>query len=193
MVSGEGRSTCTRKMTAMCTDPWDIGEDLTISRRNLPHWQVGGSTYFVDFRLHSDASRTGMLSPQERAIVKEAILFWHAKKWTVHILTVMPDHVHILATPLQRRPGKWFPVPEILHSVKRRSSREINKARGREGTLWQSERWDRVVRNEREYDGAALYILGNALKAGLAKDPWEYDGVWREGQDLPAGVGDCPP
>jgi REP element-mobilizing transposase RayT len=183
MVSGEGRSTCARKTAAMRTDPWDIGEDLTISRRALPHWQAGGATYFIDFRLCPDASRTGALSPQERAIVKEAILFWHAKKWTVHLLTVMPDHVHILATPLQRNPRKWVPLPEIIHSIKRRSSREINKARGCEGALWQSERWDRVVRNEREYDGAALYILNNALNAGLVKDPWEYDGLWCEGQD----------
>ena len=28
-------------------------DELSISRRNLPHWQLPGSTYFVTFRLKS--------------------------------------------------------------------------------------------------------------------------------------------
>jgi hypothetical protein len=29
-----------------------VTEDLTIYRRYLPHWEAGGSTYFLTFRLH---------------------------------------------------------------------------------------------------------------------------------------------
>lgn len=42
-----------------------IGSDLIISKRNLPHWQLGGSTYFVTFRIRQGI----ILSPEERSMV----------------------------------------------------------------------------------------------------------------------------
>jgi hypothetical protein len=60
----------------------------------------------------------------------------------------MPEHVHVLARPLEAVPGEWYSLPEILHSVKRHSSLVVNRRRGREGTLWESESFDHIVRNE---------------------------------------------
>jgi len=45
------------------------GNELSIKRRDLPHWQLPGSTYFVTFRLKS-----GAISEKERKIVLEAII-----------------------------------------------------------------------------------------------------------------------
>jgi len=176
--------------------PPAVGHNLTITRRRLPHWQLGGSTYFITFRLKGTAAgRAGSqpasgrtasqpvspLSRDERDIVKQDILHWHGTRWTVHVLTVMPDHIHILATPLEESPGSWFSLSSILHSIKFGSALKVNRLRGRRGSLWQSESFDRIVRDEKEFDEKAAYILGNAVKAGLAQDGWEYDGFWCEG------------
>jgi REP element-mobilizing transposase RayT len=111
--------------------PVGVPEELTIRRRRLPHWQAGGSTYFVTFRSRGTLRRRaapardgrqaqpGPLSTQERQIVRASVLHWHPGKWRVHLLTVMPDHVHVLATPQQSAPAQCYSLSEILHSVKR--------------------------------------------------------------------------
>ena len=58
------------------------------------------------------------LNESERAVVRDEILSLHESKWTVHALTVMPDHVHVLATPLGRETGQWHSLSEILRSIK---------------------------------------------------------------------------
>ncbi len=151
---------------------------LTTKKRNLPHWQLGGSTYFLTFRLHSGVRPS--LGIGERAVVKRAILHWHREKWRVNVLTVMPDHAHVLASPLIFGPNEWYSLSGIMHSVKRHSARRINQARGRRGKLWQAETYDRIVRDEAEFDEKAQYILHNAVKGGLTDEPWEYDGFWCE-------------
>jgi REP element-mobilizing transposase RayT len=149
---------------------------------------VGGSAYFLTFHLRSGGiANPRPLCPQERAVVKRAILFWHGKKWAVNMLTVMPDHVHILARPLEISSETWPSLGEILKSVKRASAREINRRRGERGALWQADTFDHIIRSDKEFDQKASYILGNAVKAGLVEDGWTYDGLWLEGDGAGEG------
>jgi len=91
----------------------------------------------LTFRLHAGPE----LGIGERRIVRDAILFWHGERWTVHVFTVMADHVHILATSAQVSPGRWYPLASVLQSVTGFTAREIN--RGRTGVFWQNETYDR--------------------------------------------------
>ena len=153
-------------------------ETLSTTKRNPPHWQLGGSTYFLTFHTHSGVKPA--LNMEERALVKESVLHWHHVRWRVHVLTVMPDHVHLLATPLQQTATEWFSLSSILQSVKRYSARQVNIGRERHGRLWQAETYDRIVRDEKEYEEELQYILANAQRSGLVMDPWQYDGFWCE-------------
>ncbi len=174
-------------------DDSGVTDGLTIYRRYLPHWEAGGSAYFLTFRLHdtypgadrdsSAATPLSALVPKERDIVVRTILFWHTKRWFVHALVVMPDHVHILAQPMERSPGVWHPLRHLLHSVKRTTAWEINRLRGRQGPLWQSERTDRAARGESEFYQKAAYILENAQRRGLVKHGWEYQWFWCPGKE----------
>lgn len=123
-----------------------------------------------------------MLAPltvDERALVKAEIPFWHHKKWLVHAATVMPEHVHVLATPLEARRWEWYSLPEILHSVKRRSARCINTGRGRRGSFWQEERYDRISRGQEEFEEKLDYILHNAARRGWCES---MEGIVRPGE-----------
>ncbi|HEV7135769.1 MAG TPA: transposase [Steroidobacteraceae bacterium] len=153
-------------------------DSLSVRQRNLPHWELRGATYFITFRLQYPIHAYAALTQEEREVVKRAVLFWHETRWHVHILTVMPDHVHILATPSEALSGTPSTLPTILQSVKGYSARAINQIRGRKGKFWQTESFDRIVRNHAEYDEKANYILNNAAKAGLVEDCWCYDGFW---------------
>jgi REP element-mobilizing transposase RayT len=133
------------------------------------------------------------LNAQERHIVKVEILSWHDTRWSVHALTVMPDHAHILATPLDESLRRHYSLSGILKPVKGRSSHSINQLRGRRGSLWQEQSADRIVRDEREFHAKFEYILNNAVKGGLVTDGYEYDGFWCAGMPLPEGLRQCSP
>ena len=87
----------------------------------------------------------------------------------------MPDHVHLLMTPHEIAPETWVSLGEILQSIKGFSARTINEARGVRGPLWMDENWDRIVRNEREYEERWNYITNNPEKVGLGEN---YRWLW---------------
>ena len=143
-------------------------ESESHTERHLPHIQNPGATYFVTFRL-----KTGELASAEKDIVLGACRYWHTRKMTLHACVVMPDHVHLILTPHEISPGAWVSLGELLQSMKGYSSREINRARGVTGSLWLDENWDRIVRNEKEYEERWNYIENNPGKAGLGDAyPW---------------------
>jgi putative transposase len=151
--------------------------DLTTRKRDLPHWEMGGSTYFLTFRLSGTPGQISPLNTEERRLVRNAILSLDGQMW----------HVHILATPLVVAPGTWHRLATILQRVKGGTAYSINMRRRRSGPLWQKETHDRIMRDRQEFDEKAGYILNNAVKAGIVSDGWEYDGFWCEPTDTAAG------
>jgi putative transposase len=145
-------------------------QSFHVSRRNLPHWQEPGRVYFITWRCRDDV----VLAPEERRITIEALQYWDGRKWTLYAAVVLPDHVHVLAQPLQKTEGGWFDLAEILHSIKRFSARKINQERGVQGSLWQDERYDRIVRDDVEFLEKWQYIRNNPLKAELVLYPEDY-------------------
>ncbi len=121
------------------------------------------------------------LDRYERQLVRDEALRWHNRAWTVHAVSVMPDHVHILATPLQASAGEWYTLPEIMRRVKGRSAYSINKLRRRQGALWLIESYDRIIRSGRDFDEKFRYIQSNAGVKELMGPLDEYDGFWCEG------------
>ncbi len=156
-----------------------VGSDLTVTRRNLPHWQVGGSTYFITFR-----TRRGIeLSPEERGVVVESCLHGHPDTWRLHAAIVMPDHVHLMLTPAETQPGEWISLSQIMQGIKGSTAHRINGLRGRKGAVWQDESYDRIIRDEAEFEEKWKYICENAARAGLAEDSLAYPYFWWEGKE----------
>lgn len=151
-------------------------EDEQLSRRHLPHIEKPESTYFVTFRV-----RKGELSPSERDQVLSACKYWHGAKMTLHCASVMPDHVHLLLTPLEEKTGRWVPLGELLKSIKNYSALQINRERGTHGSLWLDENFDRIIRNERDFHERWDYICQNPVTTGLVPEAEQYQWFWRSG------------
>lgn len=141
-----------------------------ITRRNLPHWQEPERVYFLTWRCAKEQG----LSPEERTIVLEAVRYWDNRKWKVYAAVVMSSHVHALVQPLIQSKGGTFDLAEILHSVKSFSAHQINRQRERHGSIWQDERFDRIVRDEMEFKEKWEYIRNNPVKNGLCQSPEKY-------------------
>src|SRR6266480_5545795 len=111
-----------------------ISLELKKRHRHLPHWQLGGETYFITFR-----SKRGNLPPTALKQVIQNILHDHLKKYELFFAVVMPDHVHILLKPSQRKPGIWWSLADINRGIKGTSARFINQLLGTSGPVWQEE------------------------------------------------------
>ena len=162
------------------------------TRRHLPHWQLAGATYFLTWRCATGIT----LDETERDTVLAAIRHWDGSRWDLFAAVVMPDHVHVLACPLEKDEGRWD-LGELLHSVKTFSAHQIAK-RGRyqrelqvglasrqSSSIWQDERYDRWMRDEDELAEKFGYILGNPVRAGLVRQPEEYRWLYQKTGETP--------
>lgn len=146
-----------------------ITSQFNLHKRRLPHWQIGGSTYFVTFR-----SAIGVLPAEALEIVKHHVLFDHRRRYDLLFGIIMPDHVHLFLRPLGKDKGSWYNLGEIMKGIKGSSATNINRLLEKTGSVWQDEFFDRIVRDEMEMLEKWEYMWNNPLKAGLTNSTNEY-------------------
>lgn len=95
-------------------------------------------------------------------IVADRLLARHRKNYLLHSFVIMPNHVHVL---FRASEGRKF--SRILQSWKGGSARRLNLARGKQGTVWQQESWDRLIRSRVHFEFVVKYIRDNPAKARL--------------------------
>jgi putative transposase len=150
-------------------------------RRRLPHFRAPGAIYHVRMRIDL---RFGLLkTDRDFKIIEGSILFMHKRKCILIAYVIMPDHSHIVLQPRPRANTlrSWCDytefnrLEEILGSIKKYTSKEINRIHGRTGKpLWQEESFDRIVRTEKDLDSLVDYIHGNPVRWRLVERPEEY-------------------
>ncbi|MGM9829454.1 MAG: Eco57I restriction-modification methylase domain-containing protein, partial [Muribaculaceae bacterium] len=91
-----------------------------------------------------------------RKIVEEAILHFNGEKYFLHAYVIMPNHVHVLLTPIE---GNL--VQSIVGSWKKFSAHEINYTLGRSGSVWERECFDRMIRSNDDFETKLNYIKNN--------------------------------
>jgi D-tyrosyl-tRNA(Tyr) deacylase len=171
--------------------PFDPSVSVGNSRRHMPHWQQPGCTYFVTFRLadsvpgemlrqwarstNRDVVReeiqrwldkgTGkcwLRRPEIGQIVADALRYFDGERYRLSEFVVMPNHVHVLVTPLGEHQ-----LTDILHSWKSYTATRINRVLQHEGAVWQHESFDHIVRSEDSLQRFRQYIRQNPLTAHL--------------------------
>lgn len=150
--------------------------------RNRRNWfkrieaVLDGGTLGPDWLKHRDVA----------IMVGKAFESLDAKGYDLACYCVMPNHVHLVLTPLQAQAdGEPAALASILHSLKRYTAVEANRMLARRGTFWAGESFDHWIRSRASYERIVAYVLENPVKAGLVKD-------WRDwpGSYLKAGL-DC--
>jgi len=104
------------------------------------------------------------LARQElKSIVETALMYFHGDRYRLGESIVMPNHVHVLVTPVE----SWT-LAAILRSWKSYSARQINKAANRSGNIWDRERFDHIVRSPGQLAKFENYIRNNAQRWKIA-------------------------
>lgn len=201
----------------------------SIYRRNLPHIQPPGATFFVTFQLMdsmpvavADALRAEAKQMQaalervsdspERAeliyreqrrlfgrwdavldigkgpdwlrnpaiakLVVDSLRYFDGQRYELVAFCIMSNHVHVVLTPLPKTENDYYPLAQILHTMKGYTAGQANRLLGRTGAFWEHESYDHYVRDAEELGRIVLYVVNNPVKAGLITDwqlwPWTY-------------------
>lgn len=145
---------------------------LRYPHRWLPQWRrdVAGAVYFVTWRL---AAGQRPLAPRERGVVSHALQHGNGAAHRLLAFVVMDDHVHVLVEPT------GIPLERLTHSWKSFTTHQLQRLHRREGPVWETGSFDRVVRNDEELRQRAEYIVGNPWKRWpfVKSYPW----VWEHG------------
>jgi putative DNA methylase len=165
--------------------------------RRLPHWHVIGKPLFVTFRLKDslpegrefpsplttgesfsamdrvlDKATSGPIYlsiPEVASMVVRCLRDGESRfhRYQLHSFVVMPNHVHILATPI-------VTAEHWLGPLKGFSAYQANRMLGRRDSFWQRESYDHLVRSPEEFDRIKRYIENNPVRSGLASEPQEF-------------------
>lgn len=145
-------------------------------RRRLPHYQKENRALFVTFC----AGCCNPLPECVRDLVLQHCLHDNGTKAQLHAVVVMPDHVHLLLTPLSDDNGNAYSLIEVLQAIKGVSAHSVNRALGRSGPVWQDESFDHVLRSDESFDEKLEYLRQNPVRRGLVAKPEDYRWLWVE-------------
>jgi putative transposase len=108
--------------------------------------------------------------PAVADMIVETIQF-HAdilRHYRLHAFVVMPNHVHLLATP-------DVALPKLTKSLKGATAAWANAMLGlTDSPFWQEESYARLVRYESEFEEIRNYIEENPVRAGMVREASEY-------------------
>lgn len=104
-------------------------------------------------------------------LVEDELLHFDGERYRLLEWVIMPNHVHVLVETFDN-----YPLPQIMHSWKSYTAKQINNHLKRQGPLWQKEYFDRYIRNALHLSRARQYIHENPVRAGLAEctEDWSY-------------------
>jgi putative transposase len=136
---------------------------------------------FGQFDQALDQAATGpfwLRNPEVAALVAESLHHLDGRMYDLLAFCLMPNHVHVVFTPLLQDETEYYALSRIMHSLKGYTAGRANRLLGRTGAFWHHESYDHVVRNAAELERIVTYVLNNPVKAGLVGDwrewPWTY-------------------
>ncbi len=161
------------------------------------HWFLK----FEEILHRADQGPTWLKEERIAKLVADSIKYRDGKVYRLDAYCIMSNHVHVVIKPFLDEKDLSMkldterlsyestepPLGVIMHSLKSYTANEANKMLERTGAFWETESYDHVIRDEKEYHRVIAYTLNNPVKAGLVKDWREWPWSWkREYNKLPA-------
>ena len=131
-------------------------DQITLQRRIEKYLDQGYGAAFL--KIHRVAE-----------MAQDVLLGYDGKRYRLSAWTVMPNHLHFLATRFEQET-----LAEIMQSLKSLTSHKANKALRRSGQFWMPDYFDRYIRNGEHFAKTVRYIEHNPVKAGLCKRPQDW-------------------
>lgn len=107
-------------------------------------------------------------------ICKSSLHYYDGKEYQLICYCIMPNHIHLVFELI----NKERQVGDIVGSVKKFIARRANKILNRKGKFWQTESFDRLIRDEIELYFTIKYVLMNPVNAGSVNEWNEWRGTF---------------
>ncbi len=128
---------------------------------DTPDWVRGGSVFFITICCENRKQNT-LCDSALAETVRESIRFrQHRGEWWTHLVVLMPDHLHMLASF-----DADVSIKKSIADWKRWLSRTSPNLH------WQHGFFDHRLRDDENFDEKAHYLRMNPVRAGLVAD-WE--------------------
>jgi putative transposase len=139
-------------------------------RKGLPHgtppWIRRDAVFFITVCC-ADRETNQLCLPAVAKTVFESVEFRvNRGDWWVHLLVLMPDHLHALIS---------FPQDREMRKVVSNWKENLAK---KAGIRWQRDFFDHRLRSDESYEEKARYIRLNPLRRGLILSPADWKFVW---------------
>ena len=140
-------------------------------RKHLPHNVPLGidpskEVYFLTINCRKRGINFLAHQGVAASIFETAICRQERRLWFVHLLLVMPDHIHALVS----FPPFAIRLQQVVSDWKRWTARQL-------GIEWQSDFFEHRLRTDESAREKADYILANPVRAGLVTRPEDWPHV----------------
>ena len=123
----------------------------------------------IETALDQGHGSGALRDPAIGELVEQALFHFDGQRYKLHAWVLMPNHVHVLATPLS-----GHSLSAITHSWKSFTAKKANALLNWKGAFWAPEYFDRAIRDDAHFASALAYIEMNPVKAGLCRKPEEW-------------------
>ena len=142
--------------------------NFSIWRGRLPHWRADDVTYYVTFRTRRE------LLPDECVTMLSALRRTHGKNAEILIACVLPEQTELML----RVPQGSKDLSDVVERAKSRAGKSIIKATGERFPPFYTESYDRIVRDDAEFEERWEAIIESPVAAELCEDPDDYEALW---------------
>ncbi|RYG24582.1 hypothetical protein EON82_10220 [bacterium] len=147
-------------------------KNFEVWQGRLPHWRADDVTYYVMFRHRRP------LDEFERRNLLRALLKPDGRQWELQILVVLPERTELLFKVHEAPAGRPYELSDIVEKAKTKVGRSIIKKTEERYPPFYEESYDRIVRDEAEFEERWQAIFDAPVNEELAESAEEYDCLW---------------
>ncbi|MDD3180589.1 MAG: transposase [Opitutaceae bacterium] len=148
-------------------------------RRKLPHevpaWVRAGATYFITICGQPRGFDRFCRQPIAKSLFEAVAFRQRTKCWYVHLLLLMPDHLHALVSFSQEES-----MAKVISGFKEITAKLA-------GIHWQRDFFDHRLRSDESFEEKASYIRMNPVRTGLVENPEDWPWQWEPTDGGPGG------
>ena len=131
-------------------------QNFQIWRGRLPHWRADDVSYYVTFKHKRPLNET------EQNVLFRRLLNADARKLDYVVLCVLPESTETIFTVQDAPKGGKYELSDVIEKAKLKAGREITKKSGERWPPFYHESYDRILRDDAEFEETLQKILDSA-------------------------------
>ncbi len=137
-------------------------------RGRLPHWRADEVTYYLTFR-HRRA-----LTDEERTVLYNQILRLDGRDLSIESLCVLAEDTELLVKQPSQQKSKRADLSKIVEKAKAQAGKRIISKTLERFPPFYEESYDRIVRDQAEFEEKLEAIMTSPERVGLSQDASQY-------------------